>query len=81
MVARSLSGSCRRCECVRHRTIKALTLRLRDVMVLVESVATRPARLRVANSYLLTEAAGDPKAPPTGRTRASPMCSGARVKP
>jgi len=32
--------------------IKALALRLRDVMVLVESVATWPARLRVANFLL-----------------------------
>jgi len=32
--------------------IKAMTLRLRDVMVLVESVATWPARLRVANFLL-----------------------------
>src|SRR5262249_50074902 len=34
--------------------IKALALRLRDVMVLVESVATWPARLRVANFLLAT---------------------------
>jgi CRP-like cAMP-binding protein len=32
--------------------IKSLSLRLRDVMVLVESVATLPARLRVANFLL-----------------------------
>src|SRR5215831_11377651 len=32
--------------------IRALALRLRDVMVLVESVATWPARLRVANFLL-----------------------------
>jgi CRP-like cAMP-binding protein len=32
--------------------IKSLALRLRDVMVLVESVATLPARLRVANFLL-----------------------------
>jgi CRP/FNR family transcriptional regulator, cyclic AMP receptor protein len=37
--------------------IKALTLRLRDVMVLVESVATLPARLRVAN-FLLAHRGG-----------------------
>jgi CRP/FNR family transcriptional regulator, cyclic AMP receptor protein len=36
--------------------IRALTLRLRDVMVLVESVATWPARLRVANFLLATHA-------------------------
>ena len=34
--------------------IKALALRLRDIMVLVESVATWPARLRVANFLLAT---------------------------
>jgi len=39
------------------RIIKALTLRLRDVMVLVESVATWPARLRVAN-FLLAHRGG-----------------------
>ena len=32
--------------------IKSLSSRLRDVMVLAESVATRPARLRVANFLL-----------------------------
>jgi CRP-like cAMP-binding protein len=32
--------------------IKSLSLRLRDVMVLIESVATLPARLRVANFLL-----------------------------
>ncbi len=55
------------------RIIKALTLRLRDVMVLVESVATWPARLW-RTSCLLTEATERPKAPRAGRTRASPMC-------
>jgi CRP-like cAMP-binding protein len=34
--------------------IKSLALRLRDVMVLVESVATLPARIRVAN-FLLSD--------------------------
>src|SRR5262249_6829804 len=42
----------RRLPTLASRIIKALALRLRDVMVLVESVATWPAPLRVANFLL-----------------------------
>jgi CRP-like cAMP-binding protein len=42
----------RRLPALASGIIKALALRLRDVMVLVESVATWPVRLRVANFLL-----------------------------
>jgi CRP-like cAMP-binding protein len=42
----------RRLPALASAIIKSLSARLRDVMVVLESVATRPARLRVANFLL-----------------------------
>ena len=51
--------------------IKSLSLRLRDVMVLVESVATLPARLRVANFLLANRQRGAGAAVKAGWTHES----------
>ena len=52
IASQDLDEVTRRLPTLASGIIKSLSLRLRDLMVLVESVATLPARLRVANFLL-----------------------------